>query len=146
MAGFANPTWTVNTPSGQKTFQDKKDLEAYVKSGGEIIQSEEKLSPYNDNFITRKFVSVPQQETQGPSRTPTAFSVELQESLGGKEESVYLPAGSLQYLYGEQPETKFNKLISESYQGLSDFQTGIQKGIKEKNPLAIIGGTVLSTL
>ena len=53
LAGFADPIWTVDTKSGKKTFQDKKDLEAYIKSGGDIIPSNEKMSPYNPNFIQR---------------------------------------------------------------------------------------------
>ena len=54
LAGFANPIWTINTKSGEKRFEDKKDLESFIKQNpNQIIQSNEKLSKYNPNFIQR---------------------------------------------------------------------------------------------
>ena len=146
LAGFANPTWTVNTPSGQKTFQDKKDLEAYVKSGGEIIQSEEKLSPYNDNFITRKFSNVQSYPVVGPDGKTRYFKSEesaqkymqknelgfadgkaIQGPPNVKYEPVIGPYGNLTFTYGKQPKTEFNKLLESTYNTIDTWNVNLQK-------------------
>ena len=68
----------------------------------------------------------------GPVKPTFAYSVELKENFGTekKEESVIVPSGSLEYLYGEQPTHWLNVATEKTLKSLDEYQRW-----KPENPI-----------